>query len=55
MTEGQRVFYKRRMREELNKARTAPEPYLRDLHLRWAGLYEQRLDGMPKTRVALPE
>jgi len=55
MTEGEQAFFKRRIREELKRAETAEEAYLRNLHLGWAALYEQRLDGAPKSRVRLPE
>jgi hypothetical protein len=49
MTEGDRAFYKRRLREEIKQARMANCPQLRQLHLRWAVLYQERLDGTPKS------
>ena len=55
MTEGEQAFFRRRMIEELKKANKAEDAYLRNLHLGWATLYERRLDGDPKTRLALPE
>ena len=48
MTEGDKAFYKRRIREELTKASAVENQDLRQLHLRWALLYQERLDGMPK-------
>lgn len=51
MTEGDKAFYKRRKREELNKARAAPSADLRRLHLGWAELYEARLNGEPKAKI----
>lgn len=52
MTQGDIAFYKRRQREEIAKAFAASSPYLRRLHSRWAALYEARLNGMPKAKVA---
>lgn len=49
MTEGDRAFYKRRIREELRKVNAVADPQLKQLHLRWALLYEERLDGKPRT------
>lgn len=54
MTEGERAFYKRRQREELKKARAASHPNLRLLHLRWAQLYQDRLDGVPRSKLVMP-
>lgn len=48
MTQGDKAFYRRRMREEINQAQKAESPQLRQLHLRWAMLYQERLDGAPK-------
>lgn len=48
MTEGDKAFYKRRIREELKKANAVENRRLRQLHLRWALLYQERLDGVPK-------
>lgn len=48
MTEGDKAFYKRRIREELKKASTAESTDLKRLHLRWALLYQERIDGTPK-------
>ena len=48
MTEGDRAFYKRRIREELKKANAVENKQIRQLHLRWALLYQERLDGVPK-------
>lgn len=49
MTEGDKAFYKRRIREELRKVSAVADPQLKQLHLRWALLYEERLDGKPRT------
>lgn len=54
MTEGEKAFYKRRQREELKKARAADHPNLRLLHLRWAHLYQDRLDGVPRSKLVMP-
>ncbi len=54
MTEGEKAFYKRRQREELKKARAAGHPNLRLLHLRWAKLYQDRLDGVPRSKLVMP-
>lgn len=54
MTEGEKAFYKRRQREELKKARAAEHPNLRLLHLRWAQLYQDRLDGVPRSKLVMP-
>jgi hypothetical protein len=54
MTEGDKAFYKRRLREELKKARIAEHPRLRNLHLQWAKLYEDRLDGVPRSKIIIP-
>lgn len=48
MTEGDKAFYKRRIREELNKANAVENRHLRQLHLRWALMYQERIDGIPK-------
>ena len=45
MTTEDRTFYRRRMREELEKAMATSDPALRHLHPRWANLYERRLEG----------
>ena len=45
MTEGDRAFYKRRAREELQVARALPNCDLKALHLAWAGYFNDRLDG----------
>jgi hypothetical protein len=51
MTEGDKAFYKRRIREELRKANAPENRHLRKLHLRWALLYQARLDGTPKNVI----
>jgi hypothetical protein len=53
MTEGDKAFCKRRIREELLKAEAPENRHIRHLHLRWALLYQERMDGTPKnvTRV----
>jgi hypothetical protein len=48
MTEGDRAYYKRRIREELAKANAPENKALSGLHLHWALLYQERLDGAPK-------
>ena len=51
MTEGDRAFYRRRMREEINQAQKAESIQLQQLHLRWAMLYQERLDGAPRSAI----
>ena len=48
MTKDDEAFYTRRMREELNRASSVKGRRLRNLHLRWALLYQERLDATPK-------
>lgn len=48
MTEGEKAFYKRRIREELARANAPENQQIRNLHLRWALLYQERLDGTPR-------
>jgi hypothetical protein len=45
MTEGERAFYKLRLRQELQQAKAAGNPELREWHIRWVQFYEDRLDG----------
>jgi hypothetical protein len=45
MTEGDRAFYKRRIREELNLARAVGCAELKEQHLRWAQFFSARLEG----------
>jgi hypothetical protein len=45
MTETDRSFYERRIREELQRAEAAEAPQLRHLHAWWAQLYVDRLGG----------
>jgi hypothetical protein len=49
MTEGDKAFYKRRLKEELKQARKAESQQLKQLHLGWALLYQERIDGAPNT------
>lgn len=41
-----RAYYERRLREEVERADTAPDYDLRTLHARWADLYRERLRRM---------
>ncbi len=50
MTEGDRVFYRRRLKEEMKLARVVGCPDRKELHLRWAQYFSQRLDGKRATR-----
>lgn len=54
MIEGDEALYQRRIQEELGKANHAGNPRLKQLHLRWAMLYQNRIDGAskPVTRSA---
>lgn len=49
MTEGDEAFYQRRIEEELGKANDAGNQRLKQLHLRWALLYQKRIDGASKS------
>jgi hypothetical protein len=48
MTEGDKAFYLRRIQEELGKAHDIGNKRLKQLHLRWALLYQERIDGASK-------
>lgn len=48
MTEGDKAFYRRRIREELQKAKAIENRQLSQLHLRWALFYQKRIDGIPR-------
>jgi hypothetical protein len=55
MTEGERVFYRRRIKEELNLARVMASSERKTLHLQWAQYFNERLDGKRcKTPPPLP-
>jgi len=45
------AFYERRLREEMARSFNEQDPYLRQLHRRWAALYKSRLlelsSGLP--------
>lgn len=45
MSESDRSFYIRRLQEELRQALMSDTPQLEDLHLGWAMLYRNRLQG----------
>lgn len=49
MIEGDEAFYQRRLQEELGKANQAGNQRLRQLHLRWARLYQERIARASKT------
>ena len=49
MTEGDRAFYKRRIREEMQLAGTISSRELKELHLAWAQYFNDRLDGKKKS------
>lgn len=51
--DNDRLFYQRRLKEELRRAQTETDEGLRALHSRWAGLYRQRLEGCANTAQAL--
>jgi hypothetical protein len=54
MTEADKAFYKRRLREEREQARVAESPQMRTLHEHWAKLYEARLDGRRTAGASKP-
>jgi len=43
--DSQRAYLERRRDEELQRAAVQQDEGLRALHLRWAQLYQQRLNG----------
>lgn len=45
MTEGEKAFYQRRIKEEMNLARAIANPARKTLHLQWAQYFNDRLDG----------
>lgn len=45
MTEGERAFYKRRIKEEMRRARAISCPETKELHLSWAQFFDARLHG----------
>jgi hypothetical protein len=45
MTEGEKAFCRRRIREELSLARTISCAETKVLHLQWAQFFQHRLDG----------
>jgi hypothetical protein len=49
MTEGERAFYKRRIREEIRLAGTVTSKRLKELHISWAQFFEDRLNGNRKS------
>lgn len=50
MTEGDKAYYQRRMKEELNLARTMSCAESKTLHLQWAQYFNDRLDGKRSKR-----
>ena len=45
MTEGEKAFYRRQIKDELARARTIDCLESKELHLRWAQFFKSRLDG----------
>ena len=45
MTQGEKAFYQRRIKEEMNLARAISNPERKTLHLQWAQYFNNRLDG----------
>ncbi|MFT4026540.1 MAG: hypothetical protein QM676_07040 [Novosphingobium sp.] len=55
MTEGDRAYYQRRLKEEMNLARAISDPESKALHLQWAKWFNDRLEGKrPKRPPPLP-
>lgn len=50
MTEGDKAYYQRRMKEELNLARAISCAESKTLHLQWAQYFSDRLDGKRSKR-----
>lgn len=53
MTEGEKAYFKRRIREEQRDAHETDDLALRELHWKRAQYYEDRLNGVPKTQIRL--
>jgi hypothetical protein len=49
MTEGERAFYKWRIRQEMRLAGVVKSRELKELHLAWAQFFEDRLNGNRKS------
>ncbi|HEY6869996.1 MAG TPA: hypothetical protein VI199_09600 [Novosphingobium sp.] len=47
--EDDRTFYERRLREELARSINEPDEGVRQLHRRWAALYQARLEQVAPT------
>lgn len=50
MTEGDRAYYQRRVKEEMNLARAISNPESKALHLQWAQWFNDRLEGRRRKR-----
>ena len=50
MTEGEKAYFQRRIREEMNLARAIESPAHKTLHLQWAQYFNDRLDGKRSDR-----
>jgi hypothetical protein len=50
MTEGDKAYYQRRIREEMSLARTIGSTERKTLHLQWAQYFKDRLDGKRSER-----
>ena len=45
MRESDRAFYSRRLREEMQLAGAVQSGHLKELHLKWAQFFKDRLNG----------
>jgi hypothetical protein len=45
MTEGDRAYYQRRLKQEMSLARAITNLQRKTLHLQWAQYFNDRLDG----------
>lgn len=50
MTEGEKAYYQRRIKEEMSLARAIASPQRKTLHLQWAQYFNDRLDGKRSER-----
>lgn len=50
MTEGDRAYYQRRMKEEMSLAQAIADPEAKTLHLQWAQFFHNRLEGKRSKR-----
>lgn len=50
MTEGDKAYYQRRIKQEMNLARAVGCPERKTLHLRWAQYFNDLLEGKRRSK-----